>query len=177
MGLEMETNIKISKNWSLGGILSIGNFKWTNNVTAQLFNNDNIVVDTVNVFAKGLYVGGTAQQQYGLFINTEILSFFKLRAEYLFYNQIYASFEPTSRTISTDQQQPYKIPGYGLMNMYVSIPFLLFKSNAFVQINAYNLLNSVHILNGEDGMDHDLSTFKGFWSFGRSIEFSLRVNF
>lgn len=176
-GIEMETSIKITEKLSAGGILSFGNYKWTNNVTAQLFNDDNIVVDTVQVIAKGLYVGGTAQQQYGAFINSEILNFFKLRAEYLFYNQIYANFEPTSRANPADQQQPYEIPGYGTLNIYLGIPFSLFKSNATFQINGYNLLNSTHIINGEDGIDHDLATFRGFWSFGRNFEFSLRLKF
>jgi hypothetical protein len=44
-------------------------------------------------------------------------------------------------------------------------------------MNAYNVLNSVHIEWGEDGVNHDLDTFQGFWSYGRTFEFMLRVNF
>ncbi|MEE4258583.1 MAG: TonB-dependent receptor plug domain-containing protein [Bacteroidales bacterium] len=176
-GIEMKIQLRITPKLKMGGIVSFGDYKWTNNVTAQLFNNNNVVIDTVDVFVKDLYVGGTAQQQYGLFLDAEILKLFQLKAEYMGYNKIYADFEPTTRNNPLDHQQSYRIPSYGIINLYLGTRFHLFKKVALVQLNAYNLLNNIHIEDAEDGINHDLETIQGFWSFGRNFEISLRLNF
>jgi len=176
-GFEITADVVVAENFRIGGMLSIGNYEWTNDVSATLFNNENVAVDTVDVFVKGLYVGGTAQQQYGLFLSSKILKLFTLKTEFMIYNRIYANFDPTMRSNPLDHQQSYEIPSYGIVNIYLGVPFNIFKSGGLFQINAYNLLNNVHILNGEDGMDHTLDTFKGYWSFGRNFEFSIKLNF
>ncbi len=176
-GIEGELTYSPGRNFQLGGYFSFGSYKWQNNVVARLFNDNNVVVDTVKVFADGLFVGGTAQQQLGLFARLQILRFFSLRAEYRYFDRLYANFNPAERNRADDQTQAFRIPAYHLLDLYLSIPFNLGKSSASVQLNAYNLLNSVHILNGEDGSDHKLETFRGFWSFGRNFEISLRIGF
>ncbi len=177
MGIEANVSARLSKNLSLGGVLTLGNYRWTNDITAQLFNNNNIVVDTINVFVKDLYVGGTAQQQFGIFANLRVLNTIHLKAEWLYYNNIYANFAPTTRTNPNDRTQPYQLPSYNILNLYLSIPFNIFKSSALLQLNAYNILNENYIEWGEDGTDHDLDTFRGFWSFGRNFDFMLKINF
>jgi outer membrane receptor for ferrienterochelin and colicin len=176
-GVEIETQFSINRKFKIGGIVSLGDYKWTNNVTAQLFNNENTVVDTVDVFVKNLYVGGTAQHQYGLFLGAEILKLFQLKATYMVYNKIYADFEPTTRNNPLDNEQSYKIPAYGNINIYIGVPFRMLKTDALFQMNVYNLLNNNYLISAEDGVDHDLETIKGFWAFGRTLEFSLRLNF
>jgi len=39
------------------------------------------------------------------------------------------------------------------------------------------VLNDKHIIRGEDGLDHSSETFRGFWGFGRTFSFSLRISF
>jgi len=177
MGIEMNVSVRLSNNFSLGGIVSLGNYRWKNDVTAQLFNIDNVVVDTVNVFVKDLFVGGTAQQQFGVFAKLRLLSFINVKAEWLYYNNIYANFSPTSRSNPNDRVQPYQIPAYNNLNIYIGIPFKFFKQSGLLQINGYNLLNKQYIEWGEDGENHDLNSFRGFWSFGRSFDFMLILNF
>lgn len=177
MGVEMFVSTRITKSLSIGGMLTLGNYKWKNDVSAQLFNNDNIVGDTVNIFLKDLYVGGTAQQQIGLFGDFRFLGFINVKAEWIYQNKIYANFSPTLRNDPDDHDQPYKLPSYNTLNVYIGIPFKFFKQTGLLQLNAYNLLNKDYIEWGEDGKDHDLSTFRGFWSFGRSFDFMLKLNF
>ena len=176
-GIENEVKVKIGRNLSLGGFFSIGDFKWQNNVSAQLFNNSNVIVDTVNVFAKGLYVGGTAQQQFGILTDFRLVKFFNIGAEWICYNRLFANFNPNSRTDPLDHTQAYRIPSYNNLNLHVNIPFKIIDRQASLQLNAFNLLNNIHIVNGEDGISHDLNSFRGFWSFGRTIDFTVRANF
>ena len=177
MGIEADINVKLSEKIRIGGWMSLGDFKWDNNVTATLFNDNNIAVDTVNVYVKGLYIGGTAQNQAGGYINFNLLRTLNIRAEYQYNNRIYADFDPTQRNIEGDNAQSYKFPSYGVMNLYIGIPFKVGNNYGKVQINGYNILDKKYIVIGEDGADHDLNTFRGFWSFGRNLTMSLTFNF
>jgi len=176
-GVEGELEYKINNRFKMGGFVSLGNYTWQNNVEAKLFNDNNVIVDTVNVFAKGLFVGGTAQQQLGLFTDFSLFQFFKVRIEWRYYNKLYASFDPTARNNPDDKAQAFRIPSYNLLNLYLGVPFKIGNKSALLQLNGYNLLNSLHIVNGEDGAGHDLDTFRGFWSFGSTFDFMLSVRF
>jgi hypothetical protein len=177
MGLEAELKASVHRNIRLGGFLLLGDYRWTNNVEARLFNNDNVLVDTINVFAENLYVGGNAQQQVGLFADIRLLSFFNIRAEWIYNDKLFASFAPTSRRNPDDNTQPFRIPSYHNLNIYLGIPFRIFKTYGVIQVNGYNLLNHTYIEWGEDGQTHDINSFRGFWSFGRNFDFMLRLNF
>lgn len=176
-GLEVELNMNINRNFKFGGWLSIGNFTWQNNVNATLFNDNNIPVDTINVYAKDLYIGGTAQQQFGIFTDLIILNSIALKVEYQYLDGMYADFNPTNRNNPNDLSQPFQLPAYGIVNAYLGFPFSIDKYYGRLQINAYNILDNKHIVLGEDGINHDLESFTGFWSFGRNLTFSLKLNF
>ncbi|PLX10561.1 MAG: hypothetical protein C0598_10155, partial [Marinilabiliales bacterium] len=122
-GIEVELSLNISRNLRAGGWFSMGDFKWKNNVNAKLLNDNNVVVDTINVFAEGLNIGGTARNQLGLFADINILRSIFLRFEYQYYSGVYSNFDPTSRNIANDIQQPYEFPAYGVLNTYLTYPF------------------------------------------------------
>lgn len=175
MGIEAEVETRINSWFNIGVMASLGDFKWKNNVKATLLNDNNVVVDTVQVMVKDIYIGGTAQQQLGLFGNIKIMNHFNFKGEYLYFNKLYADFDPTTRSDPTDMSQPFQIPDYGILNIYLNIPFKIKDTFAQFQINGYNVLNSKHIVVGEDGENHDLASFKGFWSFGTNISCSLSI--
>ena len=173
LGFEAEIKANLNSWLNLGGMVSIGDYKWKNNVEATLLNDNNVVIDTVNVFVKDIYLGGTAQQQFGVYYEFEIFGSVNLKAEYLYFGKMYANFDPTSRSNPNDLSQPYQIPDYGVLNMYLNIPFKLRETSAQFQLNGYNVLNRQFIVTGEDGTDHTIDTFKGFWSFGTNLFCSL----
>ncbi len=175
LGLEIEGSYLISDNIKLNGWMSIGDFSWNNDVNATLFNDNNIAVDTVNVYAKGLFIGGTAQNQFGGSVDFKLFNSINIRAEYMYFSKIYSDFDPTKRNIPDDYTQPFKIPSYGVANVFIGIPFKVGQHFGNFRLNVYNVLNTKYIVLGEDGPNHDLETFRGFWSFGRNI--SLGLNF
>lgn len=176
-GVEFEIKYRIQQNISFGGWVSLGDFRWQNNVNAVLFNDNNIAVDTVNVFAKDLYIGGTAQQQFGVFADFAILKTAFLKTEYQYYSRLYSDFDPTTRNNPEDLDQPFQLPSYGVVNVYMGIPFNVGKHYGKLQINAFNVFNKKYIVVGDDGIDHNLDTFRGFWSFGRYVTFSIKYIF
>jgi len=176
-GLEAEIEHQFSKSISLGGVLSLGNWKWKNNVSATLFDDNNTPVDTVNVFADGLYVGGAPQFQVGIYGNANILNTFNLTVNWVYYDRIYAAFDPSGRNNPEDMNQPYRIPGYSIVDLHLYYPFEFINLPAMLNLSCYNLFDTEHIIRGEDGVDHDLESFRGFWGFGRTFNVMLKLSF
>lgn len=176
-GIELDFRIDLNNNFKIGGWASVGSYIWQNNVTAYLFNDNNVAVDTVNVFVEGLRIGGTAQNQFGIFADIAILKTLFLKTEFQYFDGVYADFDPTNRNDINDMSQPYRFPSYGIVNAYLGVPFSIKNYYGRLQINAYNLLNNKHIVLGEDGVNHDLETFRGYWSFGRNLSLGLTFKF
>jgi hypothetical protein len=176
-GIEIDADHRFSENLTLGALLSVGDWQWKNDVSAVLFNDNNLPADTVNVYADGLKVGGAPQLQAGLFGTLNVLKTFSLTANWVYYDQLYASFDPALRSNPDDRDQPFNIPAYSLLDLHVLFPFRFGEFPASLNLSCYNLLDSEHIIRGEDGPGHDLESFSGFWGFGRNFNLALKVTF
>jgi hypothetical protein len=177
VGFEAELQQKCFQWLTVGGSLSLGNWQWKNDVTAYLFNDENAVIDTINVYADGLYVGDAPQTQVSLFAVVKFLKTVSLSAYYNYNDRLYANFSPTTRTDPDDKAQSYRIPAYHNLDIYVACPFRIGKLDAQADLGCQNALNSEYIIRGEDGPSHSLEDFKGYWGFGRTFFFSLQIKF
>lgn len=174
-GIEVSVTRQWQNSVKLDVFGSLGDYRWQNDVEATLFNNSNIAVDTVYVYASGLRVGGTAQQQMGASLSLNVMTFLNLKTEWIWFGKLYADFDPVNRNNPNDRSQPWQFPSYSLLNVYASIPFTVVNKHANLDLSFYNLLNNHFITMGQDGSDHAINTFKGFWSEGFS--FNARLNF
>jgi len=177
MGIELELNRRLNKNISLAGLISLGDWKWKNDVQAEVYDNNNVLKDTVTVYADGLYVGDAPQFQLGISGNYHFLEHFTLGLNWAYYDRIYADFNPVSRNNPNDREQSYSIPSYHLLDAHFRIDFMLFGKEAMANLNILNLLNSTHINRGLDGSDHTSGSFSGYWGFGRSLSVGLKLRF
>ncbi|HSG67090.1 MAG TPA: TonB-dependent receptor, partial [Bacteroidales bacterium] len=112
LGIEFEANQRLNKNLSLAAILSLGEWKWKNDVKAEVYDNNNVLKDTINVYADGLFVGDAPQTQVGLSGNYHFLGHFTLGLNWVYYDRLYADFNPVSRNNPDDRKQSYRIPSY-----------------------------------------------------------------
>ncbi len=176
-GLELSVHRTLSPYIKIGGIASFNDYSWQNDVSARLINNENVVTDTINIYVKNLHIGGTAQQKLGLQTTVLFLKNWDLTVELLHYDKLYADFNPLNRNVEGEYSDAFKFPSYNVVNLYLNIPLKLLSEYGVLNFNIYNLLNKHYILNGEDGENHDLESFRGFWSFGRTASLSLRIFF
>ncbi len=176
-GLELEATTALSHNFGLGMTFSYGDWKWTNDVNAELYDNNQVLIDSTKVYSKGLWVGDAPQLQVGLTGDLKLPGNITLNAAWIYYDRIYANFDPALRNTAEDRAQPYRIPSYHMIDMHVFYDFMLADLKATAGISAFNLLNTEAIMRGEDGPTHDINSFTGFWSPGRTFNFSLKVNF
>ncbi len=176
-GLEASISYQWQNRVRLNLFGSLGDYRWQNNVEATLFNDNNVAVDTVFVYASGLRVGGTAQQQMGGSVNFSVFSFFNLKAEWVWFGKRYADFDPVNRSNPADKMQSYLFPSYNLLNLYANIPFDVAKKHSNLDLSFNNLLNNHFIITGQDGVDHSLDTFSGFWAEGLTFTARLSIYF
>lgn len=177
MGMEAELQQKMLKWLTLGGSVSRGKWTWQNDVTALVFNDDNAVIDTVNVYADGLLVGDAPQFQVSLFASARILKAVNISAYYNYYDLLYADFNPVHRTNPDDREQSYQLPAYHNLDIYVNCPFRIGSLEAQADLGCQNVAGSEYIIRGQDGPTHSRQDFSGFWGFGRTFFVSLQIKF
>lgn len=176
-GFEFDFAAQLTAKIKVGGLASIGNWKWTNDVNARLFNDNDVLVDTVKVFAKGLYVGGQPQTHFGLYTVVTILDFLNLNLEWNYFERHYASFEPSGRQNPEIRAQAFRIPSYQLVNGHLNFNIGTGPFDMDIFASVFNLFDQLYILKGEDGDGHNLENFRGFWSFGRTFNFGIKMYF
>jgi len=176
-GIEIEAGTRLWKTMTINVFGSYGNWKWQNDVMAIQYNDQNIPTDTTSVYANGLFVGGAPQDQVGAELNMKILGLFDLKAQWVYYNRLYAEFDPTTRNNPSDREQPFRIPTYQTLDFHLGMPLTLFNESARLGISCFNALNDSYIVRGEDGITHEINSFRGYWSFGRTFNFSFSVHF
>jgi iron complex outermembrane recepter protein len=177
LGLEAELSQQITRWMKAGGSLSLGNWKWQNDVTALVYNDDQVVTDTIMVYADGLFVGDAPQTQISLFAEIMIMRTVNISASWLYYDRYYADFSPTARTDPEDRSQSYRIPSYNSLDINLQCPFRIGSVKAVADLGCQNVLNDEYIIRGQDGPSHTIDDFTGFWGFGRNFYVSLQIRF
>lgn len=176
-GVELELALLLFSNLTVTSSVSIGDWKWQNDVTASIYDDKQVLVDSTRIYIKGLYVGDAPQTQLGIAAEYSFLDHFKLIGNWMYYDRIYANFEPSNRTTEGDHLQPYQIPAYGIADIYLSYEQPVRASNLTLQVSCQNLMNKEVITRGEDGSGHNAETFRGFWSQGRTFNVSMKLSF
>jgi outer membrane receptor for ferrienterochelin and colicin len=176
-GIEAELNYNIFQNFSIAATVSIGDWKWQNDVSASIYDDNQVLVDSMMVYTKGLYVGDAPQTQLGLSAEYHTSDGFRFAADWVLYNRLYANFDPVNRNNPDDRSQPYQIPSYSLLDLYAGYDMNVKQFPVSLQLACQNVLGTETIIRGDDGASHDLETFKGFWSLGRTFNVSFKISF
>ena len=178
-GIELETFHNFTRWMKLTAFASIGDWRWKNDVHATIYDGySGLPVSEVNVYSDGLPVGDAPQTQVGAGLEFKLPAGFRITAGWRFNDRMYADFEPEDRTAPDDRSDPYRIPGYHLIDASVNwsreFPKLL---SMTVFVSGANLLDTFYVERAVDGAAHDLASLRGFWGFGRNFSFGLRLSF
>ncbi|MFA6769624.1 MAG: hypothetical protein WCR71_00430, partial [Bacteroidales bacterium] len=190
-GVEITGNYNPYHFLSFTAYASFGDWKWQNNVSANIYDPySGLVTEVINVYSDGLPVGDAPQTQFALFAEANLTKGISITADWNHNSRMYADFDPKERQNASDTQHSYKLPSYSLVNMGISWEpticgirnFKNYRKNSRkVNVNVYarlnNLLNEKYIERGKDGADHTLSTFSGFWGIGRNASVGVRFKF
>ncbi|MEN8224658.1 MAG: TonB-dependent receptor [Bacteroidota bacterium] len=187
-GVELDAQYNVNRWFTVGGIAAIGDWKYANDPIADLY--DDATQESLGqgtLYLKDLKVHNQPQTQLGFNANFKIAKTIDFGAQYLYYDQLYARYSLEDRTNELDREQAWQLPSYGVLNARLGWAFQFAGLDSYLNINCYNALNTVAIVEAEDraneieGENGDITyehTFKkGFWGWGRNFNFALKVNF
>lgn len=159
-GVELELDYRLFSFLRLKGNASIGNWTWTNDVSANIYDESNQLLDTVNIYSKDLKVGNSAQTSFMFNATFYPIKRSFLSIVYKYFMDNYADFEPGSRTSSRDRAQPWKMPDYGLLDAHLGYTFefnkidITFIDEIGFKLHFYNILDTKYIADAEDNRNN-----------------------
>jgi len=183
-GIEVEAQYRPSGTTKLRGMLSIGDWTYTKDFEAELFDDNQQLIGTGTLYLEGAKVGDAAQfiaylgidQRFGESLNVDL--------DYRFVDGLYADYSITDSAF-TEATNPgaLKLPSYGLVDLGATFTMGMGWS---LRANINNLLNTTYIAESNsnihatagsetwNGVDKNNSVWFGF---GRTWNLSLRYQF
>jgi len=175
-GLELEFNTKFTPKLDIGGLMSFGDWRWANDVTAELRSDvENSPIISVDVYSGNVLIGNHPQTQLGVKGRYQINNTLDVGGQYIYNAKLYADYDVTGRQNAGSRNiQPYQLDSYGVLDLRIGAKFNLGSLGAYAQVQGYNILDELYWARGIEG-DNDLAM--GFPSYGRTLNFSIKLNF
>lgn len=188
-GLEAEINIQPIKQFSLDLMASLGDWKYTENYNATVFDDQQNEVSSENetIFAKDLPIGDAAQTTFNIGANVYPVNGLKLYADYYFADKLFAQFSIDESQFTSEGGVVAQLPSYYLVDAGVSYD-LKFGSNTNSGVtlfgNVNNLTDNIYISEMFTNIPDDESTprnelydNRGFFGFGRTWNVGAKFRF
>ncbi|OFY83501.1 MAG: hypothetical protein A3F72_19590 [Bacteroidetes bacterium RIFCSPLOWO2_12_FULL_35_15] len=176
-GIEIDFIYKLLKNLDIEGLASIGDWKTTSGTTADITDENGIVISTVDFSAKNVHVGDAAQIQLAGSIRYEIIKGLYVKPRFTYFAKNYANFDPTILVGTNKDRESWKMPNYGLLDLYAGYDFKYWKLKFTVTAGVNNLLNTIYLSDAQNGTKFDATTSTVFLGMGRRMNLSLRIGF
>lgn len=179
MGLEADFKWKPTKDLTISGAATLSNNIWKNDLNnVPIYDDNQNLLGYVDLYIKDLKVGDAAQTIFHLNADYEIFKDFKVGLGWIYYDNLYAEFDPTGRGDADKKGvQPWKVPAVGLFDANFVYNFKIGDFDAALLGNINNLFNTEYISDADDGKDSDWKTAKVYYGVGRNWMTSLRINF
>ncbi len=193
-GIELDLVSKPMKNLELTGMLSLGDWRWTNNPSGYKYDLQGVALnkdngpttvlapdhDFIKLQMKGVHVGNSAQTSAALGATYELLKGFKTGLDFTYWDRNYSYYKVSdvSTTISSaTYQQPWMIPAAGVFDFHATYRFKVGDYNCTVNGVVDNIFDQEYIADATDGSDHTWKTAKVFYGFGRTWTVGLKLAF
>jgi len=176
-GIELDFVYKASDKLSLSGMASFGDWTWQNDLTdIQIFDEEQNLIQTINLFIKDLHVGDAAQTTMALGMNYELMPKTNLIIDYNYYDNLYSRYDPNGRSDPDNRSDAWEVPSFGTFDLIFRHGFNIGDDfDATLTARMYNVFDTEYISGALDGGD-DLNSLVWF-AYGRTFNVSARINF
>jgi outer membrane receptor for Fe3+-dicitrate len=188
-GVELELNYYPMDGLKVIGMLSLGNWEYTSNFEAEVFDDNNVAVpgQSFTLYTEGAKVGDAAQTVANLGLDYRVNPMISVDLGARYVDNLYADYSINSSAfLNEDNLGAVKLPSYSLIDFGTTARFDLLGADASFRINVNNLLDTEYIaesntnIHAEDGSDtwNGVDTRNFVWfGFGRTWNASLKLNF
>ncbi|OIQ29969.1 MAG: TonB-dependent receptor [Bacteroidetes bacterium MedPE-SWsnd-G2] len=176
-GIEIDFVYRATDQLRFTGMASFGDWRWEDDVRdVQIFDEEQNLVDTVDLFIKDLRVADAAQTTLALGMNYKITPVTTFIFDYNYYDNIYADFDPSDRGIE-GAPGAWKMPSYGLFDMGLTHGFDFGNLDMTLSGRINNLFNTDYISDALDGAGSTADTALVWYGFGRTFSVGAKLNF
>ena len=183
-GVEVEADWRPNNISRVRGMLSIGDWRYTKDFDAQLFNDQQQSIGTATLYTKDAKVGDAAQFVAYLGYERRIGSNLNIDLDYRFVDGLYADYSITdSDFTNATNKGALKLPSYGLVDLGATY---YMGGNLSMRLNINNLFNTVYIAESNSNIHasadsqrwNGIDTTNYVWfGFGTTWNMSLRYRF
>ena len=183
-GVEVEADWRPNTISRVRGMLSIGDWRYTKDFDAQLFNDQQQSIGTATLYTKDAKVGDAAQFVAYLGYERRIGSNLNIDLDYRFVDGLYADYSITdSDFTNATNKGALKLPSYGLVDLGATY---YMGGNLSMRLNINNLFNTVYIAESNSNIhaSSDSQRWNGidtrnyvWFGFGTTWNMSLRYRF
>jgi len=183
-GIEIEADWRPNVTSRVRGMLSIGDWRYTKNFNAELFDDSQRSIGSATLFTKDAKVGDAAQFVAYLGYEKRIGSKLNIDLDYRFVDGLYADYSITDSDFTEPSNKgALKLPSYGLVDLGATY---YMSGKMSMRLNINNLLNTVYIAESNSNIHagSGSETWKGidtrnyvWFGFGTTWNMSLRYRF
>ena len=175
-GVEVDFTYRPSEKLSVIGMLSLGDWTWDNDVTnVQIFDEEQNLVQTIDLFIAGLKVSDAAQTTAALGFDYELMPKTNFTVDFNYFADLYARYDPNSR--GSVGPQAWKAPDYSTFDMSIRHGFKIGDLDATLIGRMNNVFNTEYIADATDGAGSVDSTALVWYGYGRTFNISAKINF
>jgi outer membrane receptor for ferrienterochelin and colicin len=174
-GIEFDFVYKLSDKLKVNGMVSLGDWKWKSDVSADIVDDAGVFVRNVTINADGLKVNDAAQTTYALGVNYKALERTSIFLDYNYAGDIYAKFDFSRGT--TDRQNTWKMPSYHLFDLGFNHGFTVGEFDATLSGNMNNIFDVEYVSDAFDAPDHSAAGAGVYYGAGRTFSLGLNVKF
>ena len=182
-GIEAEATYRVGST-KLRGMLSIGDWEYTKDFEAELFDENQQSIGTGTLYTKGAKVGDAAQFVALIGLDQNLGSSLKLDLDYRFVDGLYADYSITDSAFTNpDNDGALKLPSYGVVDLGATF---YAKNGWSLRGNINNLLDNTYIAESNSNIHAGpgSETWNGvdvrnsvWFGFGRTWNVSLKYKF
>jgi len=186
-GIEVETQWNPNSNLRLKGMVSIGDWRYTKDFEAELFDDNQQSIGTGTLYLKDAKVGDAAQFVSYLEADYKLGNKLNVDLGYRFVDNLFADYSITdSEFTQPDNAGALKLPSYGLVDLGSTFRFNLFGNDASFRVNINNLFDTTYIAESNSNIHagdasetwNGIDTRNSVWfGFGRTWNASLKYRF
>ena len=173
-GVEFDFTYKPSDKLSFTGMLSLGDWKWDNDLeNVPVFDENQNQVDTVSLPIKGLRVSDAAQTTAALGMLYKFWKKTSVTFDYNYFDDLYAQIDVLDyANAATRPNDSWKAPAYGTIDASLRHGFKLGDFDTTVTVRVNNLLDTDYIADALDAADPLV-----WFGYGRTFSLSAKIKF
>jgi outer membrane cobalamin receptor len=188
-GIEAEVTYRPLDNLKLRGMMSVGDWKYTKDFSATLFDNNNQQIGEGTLYTKDAKIGNAAQFTTYFEADYKIIDNLSIDLGWRLVDGLYADYSITdSDFLSPNNDGALKLPSYGLVDLGTTYNFNLFNKRAYMRLNINNLFDTTYIAESNTNIHVGSSgalgdTWNGidkanyvWFGFGTTWNFTFKIN-